>query len=603
MADEQRVNILMVDDRPDNLLDLEVILGDLGHRLVRATSGQDALRQLLNEEFAVILLDIAMPLMDGFETARYIRARAKNQSTPIIFVTAYDDDMKHKLEGYALGAVDYITKPISREVLRAKVAVFAELYRKNLELQRLNEQLRSRADAELRAKNQELEREIAERRQAEQRLAHLAHHDPLTGLPNRTLLLDRLRQAIAHAHRNKRCVGLLFMDLDRFKTINDTLGHHIGDRLLRVVAQRLIEQVRADDTVARLGGDEFVAVLANLVESADASRVAEKILTAVGVACHLDRHELHPTPSIGISIYPEHGNDPATLIRNADNAMYRAKASGRNCCVVFSDEMAVAENERLALEASLYGALERGEFRLGYQPQNDLATGRLMGVEALLRWWHPRHGILKPDKFLFIAEETGLILAIGEWVLNTACQELKTWREAGVPVPKVAVNFSATQFRQSDLSAVVERALAASGLEATALEIEVTESALMQSTEATIATLGKLKALGVGLAVDDFGTGYSSLSYLKSFPISKLKIDRSFVQDVTDDADDRAIVGAVIALAKSLGLGVIAEGVRTREQAALLHDMGCDEGQGDLYGSDLKVGEELLRQTVSMRSK
>jgi predicted signal transduction protein with EAL and GGDEF domain len=238
-----------------------------------------------------------------------------------------------------------------------------------------------------------------------------------------------------------------------------------------------------------LGGDEFVAVLANLAESANAIWVAEKILTAVGVPCHLDRHELHPTPSIGISIYPDHGSDPAALIRNADTAMYRAKDNGRNCCVVFTDQMAVAENERLALEANLYDALERNEFGLNYQPQHDLATGQLVGVEALLRWWHPRHGELRPDRFLVIAEETGLILTIGEWVLNTALRELKRWRDSGVAVPKVAVNFSATQFRQSDLSSIVERALAASGVDPTSLEIEVTESVLMQSTESTIETL------------------------------------------------------------------------------------------------------------------
>jgi diguanylate cyclase len=591
---EEGVNILIVDDRPENLLELEALLGDLGHNLVRASSGQEALRHLLREVFALVLLDVAMPLMDGFETARYIRARAKTESTPIIFVTAYDDDMKQKLQGYALGAVDYITKPISREVLRAKVSVLAELYRKNLELKRLNQQMQSRADAELRAKNQELEREIVERRQAERRLAHLAHHDPLTGLPNRTLLLDRLRQAIAHAHRNKRCVGLLFMDLDRFKTINDALGHHAGDRLLKVVAQRLTEQVREDDTVARLGGDEFVAVLANLAEGADASWVAEKILTAVGAPCYLDRHELHPTPSIGISIYPDHGSDPATLIRNADTAMYRAKGNGRNCCVIFTNQMAVAENERLALEANLYGALERNEFGLSYQAQHDLATGQLMGVEAMLRWWHPRHGELLPDRFLAIAEETGLILTIGEWVLNRALRQFRRWRDTGVAVPRIAVNVSATQFRQSALSSIVERALSANGLDPSMLEIEVTESVLMQSTESTIDTLGRLKTLGVGLAVDDFGTGYSSLSYLKSFPISKLKIDRSFVQDITDDPDDRAIVGALVALAKGLGLGVIAEGVETREQVALLRAMGCDQGQGDFYGTDLKV-EQIPR--------
>lgn len=600
MVPGNRVSILLVDDRPENLLDLEVMLGDLGHNLVRAESGQSALRHLLHEEFAVVLLDVAMPLMDGFETARHIRGRERTQFTPIIFVTAHDEDMKQQLEGYALGAVDYITKPISREILRAKVTVFVELFRNNQELKRLNERLQNSADEKLKAKNLELEHEIAERRKAEQRLEYLAHHDSLTGLPNRMLLLDRLRQAIAHAHRNKDCVGVLFMDLDRFKAINDALGHQLGDRLLKVVAQRLIEQIREGDTVARLGGDEFVAVLCGLGKTADACLVAEKILAAVGEPCRLDRHDLYPTPSIGIAAYPDHGDDPAILIRSADNAMYQAKAAGRNRCVVFNEEMAAAEDQRRALEAGLYGALARGEFQLRYQPTYDLTTGNLIGMEALLRWQHPAHGLLTPERFISIAEETGLVVPIGEWVLNTACRDLKAWKRAGVAPPRIAVNFSAPQFHQLDLASTVELALAANDLEPMALEIEVTESVLMQSTDVAIAALRRLSVLGVCVVMDDFGADYCSLSHLKNFPIGKLKIGKSLVQGLMDNPRDRAMVATIVSLAQGLGFAVSADGVDTHEQVDMLRNVGCFAGQGHLFGKELEASQQPALRTEAL---
>lgn len=594
--EDTEVNILLVDDRVENLVDLEAILGDLGCNLIRASSGKDALRLLLlQKEFAVILLDVSMPVMDGFETARHIRGRPKTVYTPIIFVTAYDEDIKHSLKAYALGAVDYITKPISSEALRAKINIFVDLFRKTAELKFLNKQLQNRAEEKLWQKNNELEREIQERKQVEKRLEYLAHHDALTGLPNRVLLLDRLTHAIAQAHRNKSLLGVLFIDLDRFKTINDSLGHYVGDRLLKVIAQRLTEQLREEDTVARIGGDEFVVVLSHLGEVEHAKKVAENLIFAISAPCKLDNHQINPTPSIGISIYPKHGDDASTLIRNADNAMYQAKRSGRNRSLLFTDEMTVAENERLAIETGLYKALENEEFELCYQPEYQLETGNLQTVEALIRWRHPRLGLLRPERFIHIAEETGLIISIGEWVLKKACQEFKAWRQKGMEIPRFSINLSVAQFRQVEMISMVKETLQAQGVEPDSLIIEITESVLMQSAESSVAILASLKGLGVNIAIDDFGKGYSSLGYLKSFPIRQLKIDRSFVQSMVFSQNDKGVVSAIIGLAKNLGWGVVAEGVENRNQLETLRDMGCLQVQGHLFGAEIKAGAQLHR--------
>jgi diguanylate cyclase (GGDEF)-like protein len=427
-------------------------------------------------------------------------------------------------------------------------------------------------------------RDVSEARVTEVKLSHLAQHDFLTDLPNRMLLNDRLDQAIALARRHGNKVAVLFLDLDRFKHINDSLGHAIGDKLLQAVGKRLVAVVRGSDTVSRQGGDEFVVVLSDMTHAQSAARQAEKIHAVLSSPHAIDQHDLHVNVSVGISIFPDDGQDAETLIQCADTAMYQAKENGRNTYRFFKPEMNVRAVERQSIEAHLCRALERREFVLHYQLKTNLETGGISGVEALIRWVHPDRGLLLPAQFVPIAEDCGLIVPIGQWVLREACRQSRAWQAAGLPPVPVAVNISAVEFRHKDFLAGVRTILAETGLEPRYLELEVTESVLMQDVDATAAVLHALKAMGVLLAIDDFGTGYSSLTYLRQFPIDALKIDQSFVKKSTTDPDDAAIVSAVISLGRNLRQRVIAEGVETREQVAFLKTRSCDEGQGYYFG-------------------
>jgi len=428
--------------------------------------------------------------------------------------------------------------------------------------------------------------DISERHAAEARIRELAYFDPLTRLPNRTLLHDRVEQVLAKAEREGGVAALLFVDLDHFKTINDSLGHFTGDQILCQVADRMVECVRRTDTVSRLGGDEFVIVA---VESSieGAAGVARKILDKVSKPYFIDTHELSVTPSIGISLYPQDGRDFETLLKHADTAMYRAKESGRNAYQFFAREMNVAALERLMLENSMRVGLERREFILHYQPQIELASGRIIGAEALIRWLHPQIGMISPAKFIPVAEACGLIVPLGAWVLKEACRQVVAWQREGRPPICVAVNISSAQFRQQQFEEVVDGVLKSAGLAPEYLELELTEGIVMENAEATIETLERLSAMGVQLAIDDFGTGYSSLSYLKRFPIDKLKIDQSFVRDIVTDPDDWAIARTVISMGQSLRLRVIAEGVETVEQLEMLRGQGCDAVQGYHFSTPL----------------
>jgi len=437
-------------------------------------------------------------------------------------------------------------------------------------------------------------RDVSEARLMERKLSHLAQHDFLTDLPNRMLLKDRLDQAIALARRYGTKVAVLFLDLDRFKHINDSLGHAIGDKLLQEVSKRLLASVRGSDSVSRQGGDEFVVVLSEVEHAQNAARHAEKLHATLSAPHAIAGHDLHVNVSIGISIFPDDGHDAETLIKCADTAMYHAKEGGRNTYQFFKPDMNVRAVERQSLEAHLRRALERREFVLHYQSKTDLETGVISGAEALIRWLHPERGLLRPAQFVPIAEDCGLIVPIGRWALHEACRQVRRWQAAGVPPVPVAVNISALEFRHKDFLAGVRAILAETALEPRYLELELTESVLMQDVESTAAVLKALKSMGVLLAIDDFGTGFSSLNYLRQFPIDALKIDQTFVRDSTTDTDDAAIVAAVIGLGKSLRQRVIAEGVETREQVAFLKSHCCDEGQGYHFGRPVVAAEFAL---------
>ena len=444
---------------------------------------------------------------------------------------------------------------------------------------------------ELATTNTQLQEEIYERLQAEQRIWHVAHHDALTGLPNRSLLLDRLDQALTKAARSKHRVAIMFLDLDRFKSINDTLGHHVGDMLLKHVADRLRESVRAVDTVSRLGGDEFVVVLHEIQAPDDAMMVAEKILAALATSALIEGHTLYATPSIGISIFPDDGEEAYALMKSADTAMYHAKENGRNTFQFFTAEMNDETQRIFTLEQRLRHALEHKQFVLYFQPLIDYQRGEICGMEALVRWHDPELGILLPEEFIPVAEEIGLILPLGEWVLREACRQNKEWQEQGYPALRISVNLSARQFRQKSLVDTVRAILQETGMAPELLELEITESSLMHDADETLIKLRQLNDMGVTLAIDDFGTGYSSLAYLKKFTVTRLKIDKGFVRDLCHDKDDAAIVSTIVAMANHLGLHTMAEGVETEEQLKTLLGFGCSQFQGYLFSQPLPSSE------------
>jgi diguanylate cyclase (GGDEF)-like protein/PAS domain S-box-containing protein len=437
------------------------------------------------------------------------------------------------------------------------------------------------------------------------RMAYLAQHDSLTDLPNRVLLNDRLAQAMAVARRHRHKLALLFLDVDRFKHINDSLGHAIGDRLLQSVAKRLLACVRSSDTVSRQGGDEFVILLSEMTHAQDAAVGAAKILEALRAPHIIDQHKLHVTGSVGIVIFPDDGAEVETLLKNADFAMYHAKDSGRDNYQYFKLDMNVRAVERQSLESGLRHAVERQELVLYYQPRVNLESGAIIGVEALVRWRHPQRGLVQPAQFIPIAEECGLIVSIGRWVMREACRQARAWQEAGLPPTRIAVNISAVELRANDFVSSLRAILKETGLESRYLELELTETFLMQNSKSTVAVLEALKDMGVQLALDDFGTGYSSLSYLRRFPIDTLKIDRSFVGDLSTDADDAGIVRAMISMGASLQMGVVAEGVETPQQLAFLQKHGCSEGQGFYFSQPVAAEDfaKMLRSSAAEIAK
>jgi diguanylate cyclase (GGDEF)-like protein/PAS domain S-box-containing protein len=433
--------------------------------------------------------------------------------------------------------------------------------------------------------------DVTESKEQAARIERLAYHDALTGLPNRAMLMDRLAQALAHAQRRQLQLAVVFIDLDRFKLVNDSLGHAAGDALLQEVARRLRAALREEDTVARVGGDEFQVVLDEIEGPADAAHVAEKLMQVLGEPFTVEGQELHVTASLGLSLYPRDGERGELLLKYADTALYEAKGEGRNAYRFFSPEMNAQAHGRLRMENDLRRAIERGELEIHYQPQIDLASGAVVAAEALLRWRHPRKGLVLPNAFIPLAEETGLIVPLGEWVLDEACRQAAQWQREGIGPLRVAVNISARQLRRPGLDRAVRHALAESGLPPPCLELELTESSVMHDPPRAQAVLQSLRELGVLLSIDDFGTGYSSLAYLKRLPLDRLKIDRSFIGGIPQDGDDAAIVETIIVMTHKLGLRVIAEGVETHEQRAQLLSQGCDEVQGFLWAKPVPAAE------------
>ncbi len=687
---EQKPLILIVEDDTSIRELIKEALEQFQFAVVEARNGADGVEAFTAHKPEIVLMDVRMPVMDGFEATAALRRMPAAATTPILILTGQDDTDTIR-RAYEAGATDFASKPISlfvlghrvRYMLRAKRALddlrgsearlasaqriarlgnwerqiksgrmqwseemfrifgvdpktFKPDLRTYLELLHPQDrELVARAtggavrreepysfDARIlvsegmvRHVHEQAEvvfddhgtalrlegttQDITERKQIEDQIRFLAYYDGLTRLPNRALFMERLNQSLASAQRQGQTLAMLFLDLDRFKRINDTLGHTLGDRLLQAVSERLKKCLRSTDTiargdpltssdsVARLGGDEFIVTISDIARGEDAARIARRIIDSMADPFKLDEHEVFITGSIGISLFPHDGGDAGTLLKNADSAMYHAKDAGRGNYQFYNKSMNASAFQRLALENAMRKALERGEFMLHYQPQVDVATGTIIGAEALIRWKHPDLGMVSPADFIPLAEETGLILPIGEWVVRAASAQGKAWLDAGHGPLIVAVNLSGRQLRLQQLVTTVDDALKASGFDPRCLELEITESVLVQNVEDAIRSLNRLRAMGPRVSVDDFGTGYSSLTYLRRFPIDTLKIDQSFTRDISTDPGDAAITAAIIAMAEGLKMAVIAEGVETEEQRDCLLERRCRLMQGYLFSRPL----------------
>jgi diguanylate cyclase (GGDEF)-like protein len=561
--------VQIVDDSDINRAIFAAVVERLGDDVVAVcfAHAAEALAEGAEAMPDLIVLDFMMPGMDGHEFVAKVRALPGAKAVPIVMITAATErQVRHR--ALDLGVTDFLTKPLDSYEMRARLANLIALRRGYLQLQD-----RSRWLAE-------------EVRKATEKTLHLASHDPLTNLPNRVLLHDRLGQALARAGRSGERVAVLCLDLDRFKRVNDTLGHAGGDLLLQRIAARFRDSVREADTVARLGGDEFAIVQVGAAQPAGAMRLAERLSAALRDECGADGAAAEVGVSIGVAFFPEDGSDPDTLLKRGDLALYRAKAEGRGGCRVFEPDMDARLQERRALEKDLRAAIAAAGLSLHYQPLAATATNGIVGFEALARWQHPVRGPIGPAEFIPVAEESGLIRPLGEWVLHAACSEAARWPSH----LRLTVNLSPLQVR-ADLPRLVADVLRGTGLEPGRLELEVTEGVLIRDTENTLAVLRELKALGVRIAMDDFGTGYSSLSYLRRFPFDRIKIDRSFVADLLARSEAVPIIRAIVSLGAGLRMGSTAEGVETPQQLAVLREESCEEVQGYLIGRPLPVGE------------
>jgi len=544
--------VLIADDDPSIRLVLRHTMEQSGYQVIEVANGLEAVQVVIRQNPDLIIMDAVMPEMDGFRATEEIKKILECQSTPILMATSLDDDQSIA-RAFEVGASDYITKPFNWSVLKRRAA-----------------RMLSAANAE---------REIR----------HLAYHDVLTGLPNRMLFMDRIDQAISRAQRENSKFALLFLDIDHFKVINDSMGHDAGDKLLNIVSQRLSEVLRKTDTIARLGGDEFTIIIEALDREKYVSSVARNILRSLEKPVKIDGKGVHIGGSIGVALYPQDGQNFGTLLKNADTAMYRAKELGRQTFQFYEREMSQKAMQRLDLENQIRSALKNKEFVVYYQPKVNLQTGQCQGMEALVRWQHPQRGLIAPLEFIPLAEETGLIIELDEWVMATACDQFKAWKAADYPINNLSVNVSARHFREGDLLGYCKKILDTFKFSAGHIEIELTESALVDNYNNAKEVLDEIHDMGVHIALDDFGTGYASMSYLKEFPFDTVKLDRSFIYGLPDDRESSAIVKAMIQLADALNLNIVAEGIETDQQKSFLSDQGCAFGQGYLWSKPISA--------------
>ncbi|MGL4502085.1 MAG: two-component system response regulator [Planktothrix sp.] len=604
-----KADILIVDDTLENLRLLSNTLIQMGYKVRGVMNGQMAIMAVQTLPPDLILLDIKMPDMDGYTVCQYLKENEKTRDIPVIFLSALNEVID-KVKAFQVGGVDYITKPFQFEEVVARIENQIALQSAKAEIQQLNEKLEQRVqsrtmeleivNAQLKGLNYKLEKEISEHHKTQTRLLHMASHDALTNLPNRVLFMNRLVQSLQRTQREPNYqFGVLFLDCDRFKVVNDSLGHFAGDRLLIAIARRLKTHLASTDMLARFGGDEFTILLENIQNIDDVSRLAQKIQTSMSWPFQFEEQELFINASIGIVVGNKTYQEPEHILRDADIAMYQAKAKGKARYQVFDTQMHYHAQQRLELETDLRRALHRQEFILYYQPIISLDTGRINGFEALLRWHHGQKGLISPGDFIPAAEETGLIVPIGLWVLKEACQQLKSWQDRGLSkrTIKMSVNLSVKQFSQLNLIQNIDKIILQTQLNSSYLKLEITESAIMEHPESAAELLQQLRDRDIQLSIDDFGTGYSSLSYLHRFPLHNLKIDRSFIQGISKTRQNLEIIQAIITLAHHLNMNVTAEGVETPEQLSLLRSLGCEEGQGYFFARPLEANaaEALLQ--------
>ncbi|MGK7925181.1 MAG: EAL domain-containing protein [Spirulina sp.] len=603
-----KADILLVDDTPDNLRLLSAALSQRGYKVRGAIDGNMALMGANAAPPDLILLDICMPGMSGYEVCEQLKADAKTAQIPVIFISALDETLD-KVKAFGIGGVDYITKPFQFEEVIARIENQLTIRRLQISLQTLNNQLEKRVQE----RTSELEKEILQRKKVQEQLLHLALHDPLTQLPNRALFIERLEEAILKSQKQSNySFVVMFLDCDRFKRVNDSLGHNIGDRLLVAVADRLQHCLRSGDTLARLGGDEFAILLEGIDRKEEIVQIAERLNHRLSSPFHLYEYEVFINVSIGIVLSQEnlyrqfYGKEteivcyekPEHLLRDADTAMYRAKALGKARYEVFNPKMHRQALNLLHLENDLRRAFDRQEFEIYYQPIVCLKQGKIVGYEALIRWNHPQRGLITPDRFIPIAEEMGLIIPLGDWILKEACQQLKKWHDLnlGDQPSIVSVNLSVRQFAQVNPIEKIEKILQDVQLDTHYLKLEITESVLIDRPESIVRLLEEIKSRNIQISLDDFGTGYSSLSYLHRFPIDTVKIDRSFINRLDENGKNLDIVQAIIALAHNLGMETIAEGIETATQLECLRNLGCGYGQGYFFARPLnsQQAEALL---------